>query len=108
MAIFEYDIRKNRNKTEAKSGEKSFSEWCDNNGLGLEGFFPCVVSDHEYKGKRVTFFVASYGYYQVEGGWMVYIAYKGDHVNHVRQHTWRYGEGGAILASYKLNEFLNI
>jgi len=108
MALFEYDIRKNRNKTEARGGEKAFFEWLDNNGLGKEGFDTVVPSDKVWKGKRVTFFVESYGYYQVQGGWMVYVSYRGDCVNHVRQHTWRYGERAAILESYKLNEFINI
>lgn len=108
MALFEYDFRTNRNKTEARSGENAFFEWLKANGLELEGFDTCVRSDKVYKGKPVTFFVASYGYYQVEGGWMVYISYRGDVVNHVRQHVWRYGDHKADLSTYRLNEFMNI
>lgn len=108
MALFEYDIRKNKNKTEAKSGEKNFHEWCDSNGLGLEGFGPVAASDKVWKGRPVTFYVASFGYYQFEGGWMVYIAYRGDILNHIRQHSWRWDGEKADLKSYKLNEWLNI
>jgi hypothetical protein len=108
MAMFEMELTKHRNKTEAKSGEKNFLEWCDKNGLGLEGFSPCVASDKVWKGKPVTFFIASYGFYQVQDGWMLYIAYRGDVVNHIRQHTWRWDGSKANLASYKLNEWLNI
>ncbi len=108
MPLFEYDIQKHRNKTESRNGERAFFEWCDANGLGKEGFSMVVSSDKTHKGKPVTFFVESYGYYQVEGGWMVYISYRGDCVNHVRQHTWRYAERAARLNTYRLNEFINI
>lgn len=104
----EFDVRTNRNKTEAKSGENSFFEWCETNGLGKEGFDVVVRTDKVWNGKPVTYFVCSYGYYQVEGGWMVYISYRADVVNAVRQHTWRWADKGADLSSYKLLEFLNI
>lgn len=106
--MFEMDITKNRNKTDARQGGNSFFEWLDKMGLGLEGFSPVVASDKLWKGKNVTFFVQSYGFYQVEGGWMVYIAYRGDCVNHIRQHSWRWDGSIADKSTYKLNEWLNI
>ena len=108
MALIEVQLTKNRNKTDARQGEKAFFEWCDKNGLGLEGFSPTVASDKVWKGKPVTFYIASYGSYQVEGGWMLYIAYRGDVVNHIRQHSWRWNGKAADLSSYKLHEWLNI
>jgi len=108
MALFQYDIRKNKNKTEARSGERIFFEWCDSNGLSLEGFSPVASSDKVWKGRPVVFFITSYGYYQVQGGWMVYVAYRGDVVNHIRQHVWKWDGYKADLSSYSLHEWLNI
>lgn len=108
MAVFEYQIQKNGNRTDAKSGEKLFYEWCESNGLGLEGFSAVSASDKVWKGRPVTFYVASYGYYQVEGGWVVYIAYRGDILNHIRNHSWRWDGKKADLSTYSFNEFVNI
>lgn len=108
MAMFEMDITKNRNKTDARQGENAFFEWCEKMGLGLQGFSPVVASDKVWKGKPVTFFIQSYGFYQVQSGWMIYIAYRGDVVNHIRQHTWHWNGKSADLTTYKLNEWLNI
>jgi hypothetical protein len=108
MALFEYDINRNRNKTDAKSRENAFFDWLNAQGLGLEGFVPSVSTDLIWKGKKLTFFVESYGHFQVEGGWMVYLTYKADYCNHVRYHTWRWVGGRSDLSSHKMNEYINI
>jgi hypothetical protein len=108
VSIFEYRIYKHQNRTQARQGENSFHEWCKNNGLGSEGFSVVAPSDKVWKGRPVTFYIASYGYYQVQGGWMVYIAYRGDVLNHVRQHSWIWDGEKADPKSYKLDEFINI
>ena len=107
-SLVDLDITKFRNKTEARTGENAFLEWSDRMGLGKEGFGCVVSSDKVWKGKPVTFFIQSFGFYQVQSGWMVYIAYRGDVVNHIRQHSWRWNGETADLATYKLNEWLNI
>lgn len=106
--MFEYQIYKNRNKTEAKSNQNAFFEWLKSMGLDLEGFDISVRSDETWKGKPITYFITSYGFYQVQGGWVVYIAYRGDILNVVRQHTWKWDGKKADVSSYSFNKFANI
>jgi hypothetical protein len=108
VSLIEKDSKEFRNKTQAKQGEKTFFEWLEEVGLEKEGFDSVVRSDKIYKGKPVTFYISSYGYFQVEDGWVVYISYRGDVVNHIRYHTWKWSLGIAQSSSYKLNEWLNI
>lgn len=108
MPVIEVSLKKHQNKTDARGNQNAFFEWCDNNGLGKEGFDVCVRSEETWKGKNITYFIASYGSFETLEGWIVYISYRGDILNVVRYHTWKWEKGGAILASHKLDKFANI
>jgi hypothetical protein len=105
--MFEREINEIKNAKERVGAEKPFHEWLKAQGLGSSGFELSVPTKDVWKGKYITWNVVSWGHYQVQSGWMVYISYKCSAVNHVRQHTWRWGNGAVILDSYKLNEFIN-
>lgn len=107
MSVLEISIQKNRNKSEAKQGEGTFLEWCDRNGLGKEGYVSYSSSDVKYRGKHVVFYVVCYGSFQTVNGWLIYITYRGDIVNHVRHHTYQWDGKQAIIASHSINEFIN-
>ena len=108
MPLFETQIYKLKTKQDRSQDKMHFLEWLKLQGLEHEGFVMSVPTDAIWKGKKVTMNIVSYGHYQVQGGWMVYISYRGDVVNQVRQHTWRWSEGKAVLSSHKINEFINI
>ncbi|MEO5645853.1 MAG: hypothetical protein ABIQ91_00025 [Candidatus Paceibacterota bacterium] len=108
MPLFEHRLNKFQNKKQRAEGKNSFFEWLRLQGLEHEGFQLSVSTDAVWKGRRVTMEVVSYGHYQVQNGWMIYISYKGDVVNQVRQHTWRWINGAADISSHKINEFINI
>lgn len=108
MSVIEVQLWKHRNKTEAKGNENAFLEWLERMGLGNEGFEVSVRSQQTYKGKPVTFFVSSYGAFQTFDGYQIYISYRGDVVNHVRYHAWRWDGKRADVQSHTLNEFINI
>jgi hypothetical protein len=107
--MFEYHINKLQNAKERSQGENSFFEWLKASGLELDGFSTHLPSDSVWKGKQVRWNLVSYGFYQVQSGWMIYITYKSSAVNHVKQFTWRWKQDyGADKSTMKLNEFINI
>lgn len=106
--MFAHEINEIKNKSERRNSENAFFEWMKSQGLERSGFAMTVPTHDVWKGKYITWDVVSWGHYQVQSGWMVFITYKNSAINHVRQHTWRWGEGRVIPESYKLNEFINI
>lgn len=108
MPVIEIELKKHQNKTDAKGNSNAFFEWCDRVGLGKEGYDICVRSEEVWKQNPITYFVASYGQFETLDGWMLYITYRGDILNVVRYHTWRWDGKKAVLASHKLDKFANI
>lgn len=105
--LIEVNLQKHRNKTEAREKENTFLEWCDRMGLSFEGYSSAVRSDKTWKSKPITFYVESYGSFQTLDGWMVYISYRADIINHVRYHSYFWDGKKCVLATHKLSEFIN-
>lgn len=92
-------------KKDALGAEHGFYEFLKRIGQDNQGFSFYGKSQDMYKGKHVEFRVVSYGGYQASGGWYVYITYRADAINHVRQHVWRWDDSGKAVG-YRLNEFI--
>nr|CRY96384.1 hypothetical protein [uncultured prokaryote] len=108
MPVIQIQLTKHRSKTDAKGGENAFFEWLERMGLEKEGFYSVVRTQQTYKGKPMTFYVASYGSFQTIDGWEIYLTYRADIVNHVRYHTWKWDGKRAVIAAHSMKEFINI
>ena len=107
MPTFEHHIQKTQKGKDTGNQANAFFDWLKAQGIEMEGYSWTVHLIDPVTAQTAIWECISYGHYQVEGGWVVFLTYQYKKRRHVRQHNYRWVNGKADVSSHTLLEFIN-
>lgn len=106
--MFEFDIFKDVKNKSKKYREEAYRDFLMNVKLSIKEYPFSLKSENMYRGACVDFTVASWGgYFNADGVWTIFIAYRSHNPDHTIQHAWSWDETNQHLHTHRIMEFIN-
>ncbi|HMC99945.1 MAG TPA: hypothetical protein VKH37_07325 [Ferruginibacter sp.] len=106
--MFEYDLSDARQFQFKTDKRAAFAQYLLTLGMSEDEYPFSFKGKALYKGKPCVFTISGWGgYYNANGEWVVFIAYRCEHPKHTIQHCWSWDGENNTVFNYRKMEFMN-